>query len=701
MSTDSAIQPFVSMRMHGAESPDGNHAALPGQAPAPELIHAARHEVQQLTKEIADLSRQEISAGEFFAEFLQRVTRALASGGGVVWLLDGHDELQAVTGIDPAQVGTIAPDASSSAPHDAMLRQVMLKRQPTALPPGSVAADSPGANATPYLLLLVPLQVNGEMAGVIEVQQRPHRGPATERGYLNYLVQTAELAESFLLRDRLRRLTQQRQWSEQLQRFLSEIHRELSADATAFAVVNEARRLSGVDRVTLALGVGRECRVHAVSGLDNLERRAEQVRSLSRLAACALKGGEPLWLDTGHRELAPQVERVWNHYVDISHVRRCAVFPLCPPHSSGDVSERSRPFGALIFEQLLEALPDEERDQRVRQLSQHSALALHNALRHEQIFLLPLWRMLGSLCEAVGGRHFTKSLAVAILMMAAIFTLVTVEADFTVPAHGKLQPVLRKTIFARLDGVVTRVPVAHGQMVQAGDILAEMRNTDLEVEITSLVGKQTATQQQLVSLQRTLLDDPRLDSVQQNRLSGELLQLKQTAQSIQRQLELVRQKEEQLVVRAEAPGQVVTWHVQDSLLLRPVQKGQALMTVVDPAAEWELELFVPERHIGHVLEMAEQAGEPLLISFLLSSEPNRSHTGRLTGIDPVAVTSEAYGDSVRIRVAIEKEGLAELRADATVTASVHCGRRSLGYAWFHEFFDTVQGRLMFWLSSQE
>ncbi len=81
----------------------------------------------------------------------------------------------------------------------------------------------------------------------------------------------------------------------------------------------------------------------------------------------------------------------------------------------------------------------------------------------------------------------------------------------------------------------------------------------------------------------------------------------------------------------------------------------------------------------------------------MSSHAGESFEGQLIAIDPVAVAREEYGSSVRIRVAIDKETMPQLRTDATVVAKVHCGRRSLGYAWFHDLIDTLQSRVLFWL----
>lgn len=662
---------------------------------APELVQATRDEIRKLTREIAELSQQTCSPDAYFSQFLQRVITALASVAGAVWSVEGRGRVRAAALVNAPVID------SQDAGHQQLLQQIVATGRPIALAPQSTAADLEVTNRTDHLLLLAPLKVEGRVTAVIEVRQRPHRGPATERGYMAYLIQVGELAELFLMSHRLRTLRAHHDWSCQLEQFVTRIHSHLSVDDTAYCVVNEARRLAEVDRVSLAVGTARHCRVTVVSGLDNVDRRAEQVRQLGRLSGRVAKGREPIWLQTHSEDLAPQIAKEWNRYIDISHVRRCIVIPLFAPQVDEDQSRGSRspatrdPFGALIFEQLVEEGDEDLQRERIEQICRHSTSALHNARQHEALFLLPVWRGLGKLCDLLGGRHFLMTLLLCMLLLAAAYTLIATKTTFTIPVQGKLQPETRRTVFAREAGIVTDVRVEHGQFVEEGEVLAELRNTDLDVEIMSLVGKQTATQEQILSLQRALLDDPRLETAGQNRLNGELLQLQQVAQSTERQLQLLRQKESNLVVRADRAGQVVTWHVHERILHRPVEKGQALMAIVDPDAPWELELLVPAKHSGYVLD-ASRNETPPTVDFVLSSHPGQIFTGTLKVIDHVAIDDEELGSVVRARVAIDASALPELKTDATVAAKINCGQRSLGFAWFHDLFDMVQSRVLFW-----
>jgi len=213
-----------------------------------------------------------------------------------------------------------------------------------------------------------------------------------------------------------------------------------------------------------------------------------------------------------------------------------------------------------------------------------------------------------------------------------------------------------------------------------------------------LTGQQTTTREQIHSIQRTLLDNPRLGIEQQNELSGKLLQLEQVAASTQEKLMLVRDKEQELTLRAEQAGRVMTWQVRDLLLHRPVQKGQALIAVVDPEAEWELELYVPERHIGYLHESDRDSNPKTSVSFMLSSHPGQHFRGRLLQVDRTAASWADDRKSVRVRVSVDRDELPELLNEATVMAKLHCGQRSLGYAWFHDLIDALRGQLAFWWS---
>jgi hypothetical protein len=52
-----------------------------------------------------------------------------------------------------------------------------------------------------------------------------------------------------------------------------------------------------------------------------------------------------------------------------------------------------------------------------------------------------------------------------------------------------------------------------------------------------------------------------------------------------------------------------------------------------------------------------------------------------------------------VRVSFDQEALRAIHADpkigATATAKVHCGRRAIGYVWFHDLIDFVRAKILF------
>ena len=57
------------------------------QAVNADTIEQTKQQIRGLVSEIAQLSKSELEADEYFAAFLQRVVSALAAVGGAVWVL--------------------------------------------------------------------------------------------------------------------------------------------------------------------------------------------------------------------------------------------------------------------------------------------------------------------------------------------------------------------------------------------------------------------------------------------------------------------------------------------------------------------------------------------------------------------------------------------------------------------------------------
>jgi multidrug efflux pump subunit AcrA (membrane-fusion protein) len=419
---------------------------------------------------------------------------------------------------------------------------------------------------------------------------------------------------------------------------------------------------------------------------------------MTQFATTVLSTGEAFWSDEA-TSLPPQIESPWHNYVDLTHVKSLALIPLRTT-SAGERAEQEI-CGALVLESLSDAHFTPAQRARMNLVVHYATPSLLHALDHDRIFLMPVWKALGAWRTHLTTTRIAKLSAFAAVSLAIVLLLTCLPWSFDLAARGKVVPRERWEIFAPENGTIISVPVRHGQTVQAGDLLAQLENTELSVQIANLLGRQRITQEQWQANHRALLDSgrgrPKLHPADENRLSGELLQLKQTLAGIEQELQLLREQESRLAIRAQQAGEVVTWQVEQLLLRRPVQQGQALMSVVNPEGDWELELQVPERRLRH-LDAAQlaQPQQPLAVSFMLSNLPGREFSGLVREIERTTEASPE-GNVIFVRVTFDKHQLPPLRSDTSVTAKLHCGQRSLGYVWFCDLIETVQTHVLFWL----
>ena len=50
---------------------------------------------------------------------------------------------------------------------------------------------------------------------------------------------------------------------------------------------------------------------------------------------------------------------------------------------------------------------------------------------------------------------------------------------------------------------------------------------------------------------------------------------------------------------------------------------------------------------------------------------------------------------VLVTVRINRDQIPQLRPGATVLPKIHCGRKPIGYVWFHDLWDALRTQLFF------
>ena len=668
------------------------------QSVDPQLVEQTKQQIRNLVREIAQISKSEIAPVDFYDAVLSRIITALAAVGGAVWTVAESGQLTLEYEINLRET-QLAESEDSQVRHGRLLRKVISSGEGMlSLPHSGSGNAEDGGNPTDYLLVLGPLKTAHETAGVLEVFQRPNNSPTVQQGYRRFVMQMCELCSEYLKSRKLQHFTDRQTLWAQLENFTRLVHLGLDTRGTAYTIANEGRRLIECDRVSVAINKGRKCRIEAISGQDLVDRRSNTVRLLTRLANAVVATGETVWYTGDTSMMAPQVEDAVQDYVDEVHSKAVAIVPLKEHHDETDPMANPKVLGALIIEQIEDSRPREGLTHRIDVVSDHSAIALENTIEHHELFLMPVWRAIGKSRWVVEARQLPYTISISLAVIALFAFLFLWPKDFEVSADGTLEPSIQRNVFATQDGEVVEVLVEHRDMVKKDQPLAVLRNSELQGKWAAAIGSLESTSAQLASVTRSLAENRRVGEVERLRMQGQKFQLADQQASLQRQLELLKDELAKLTVRSPIDGEVTTWKIRERLIHRPVQKGEALMTVVEPQSDWELELLMPEGRMGYINEARKELGDDLRVEYVTKTAPGVWLNGTVKEIGRAAEVRPEEGNTVLVRVAIDKDDLpTEPRPGASVTAKVYVGKASIGYVWFHDLIAFVQKTVFkFW-----
>jgi len=668
-----------------------------------------REYVRALVQEIQNLCERQPEPEFFFREVLQRIAEAMAAAGGAVWLAGDSGRFQLAQQMNlPAEFLDVEQQTAQD--HWRLVQSVAAGNSGRIVKPHTGGVSSDGAkwgNASAALLILNPVVACGKTVAVIEILVRSDSDLQTQQSYLRFLREMCGLLARWSSRRELQSMHQQHALWGEAQQFVEIVHRGLDRTATAFAIASEARRLVKCDRVSVAVISDGKSRIEAVSGQDVVDPRSNVVTGLRKLSQSVAASGEELWYRGAPEDLPPQIESQLDTYVEESHATTVIILPLrkpLPVDYDPETPEQQEVFegevfAALVLEKFGGVLKGSNLKPRIALLKQHSAQAMSNSLTHSNLFLMPLWRTLSRAEWMFRRRTLPKTIAACVAAAIAMIFL-CLPAEFELETRGVLQPVVRKNVFARTDGVVTQVHVHSGATVKKGQKLVTLNNTNLDLALQKNNGDQLVTLKALNAIRDSIGRAEKMPGKERTQLFGEHARLKIRHQNLIAEQALLDQKKASLVLVSPVDGIVTTWNVRSLLSNRPVATGQKLVTVADPDRGWELELFMPESRMGHVLKAGKRlpSGESLAVDYILASEPSVTRSGKVARIQPVADLHGEEGHAVKIVVGIDPEQSPELhdpRPGATVIAGVHCGVATRGYVWFHEAYEWVLKNVWF------
>ena len=691
-------------------------APLPTSGASPEL--QTWQELEDVFARLGQLARSPVAPQEFYRTLLDQTVRALGAQGGVVWLRAASGVMQHVAQAGRA-AGVTTRDERAQRAHQSLLLHVATEGRVITVSPQS-ASDTVGAlNLTDHVLVFGPVkslidEAPKNAAGktgtsitlaIIEIWMPVDASPAAYRGCEELVTGLCDLAADFHVFSERRQLLEEDHHRTDLLDLGKRTHRHLQLAATAYEVVNEGRRVLDCDRLSVLMGNGGQCRLLATSGVSRIERRSGAARRLEKIAQMVRRTDSPAFYADGECDALPPVADAIESHVADSHARHLAAIPVRMPaepaaNETGKAkrAKHSRPAFVLIAEQF-DAREGELRRDWLVEIAEVCSTALYNAREADRLPLRWIVRPLGKLTHAISSHRLITLLATA-AAVAAVVALIKLPADFNVESSGTLQPKVRRDVFAPRSGIVDEVLVQHNASVTAGQPLVRMRDPALELELKRVDGEMETAQKQLDAVRatktsRTVKDPTPIDSY---RLSAEERELEQKLTNSRRERELLQRERERLVVTSPIAGRVLTWDVGHQLLARPVERGEALITVADLSSDWELELDVPDDQIGYVLAAQKELSPELPVHFRLSSEEQAEHVGKIAEVCQTAnIATDKTSrpkPTILTKVAFDTPQLmqdvgGELRPGVSARAQIACGRRPLGYVWLHDIWDAA------------
>ena len=535
---------------------------------------------------------------------------------------------------------------------------------------------------------------------VVELYLRPGSSPEVQQGWRELLATVAEVAAEFHLHEQLRTLRAERGFTGQSLGLMRRFQQSTDLQKTSLEIVNEGRRFVGGDRLSLLVRRGKTWQLLATSGVERVEARADVTKRLQMLAAATADWGEPLeYADESQDDYPPALAELVEQHVDESQTRRLVAVPV-ELNQKLDQKPDQNSAAVLVAEQFTGDIGEFSR-LRVLELASLCEPALRQAVQLDRFPVRGCLRWADRWAEVTEKWGLTKLAVASVAAMAVLLVLIFVKVDFEIEAPATLRPAVERDIFATATGKVTDVRIAHGEQVEAGDVLAVLSDPQLAMELERTAGEIATTRKRLEAIavartDRQVREDASGETLP---LSAEAEQLKKRLASLQCQQGILRQRREALTLRSPIAGTVLTLDVQNLLRTRPVERGQVLFTIAETSAGWRLLAQVPQDRIRHLVLAQQKDNDPLVTRFRLAGETEKTFVGHVESISTAAVLDTTglnqKSPAFEVKIDVDESELPMARPGMNAEVRILCGRRSLGYVWLHDIWETIYSWVVF------
>jgi hypothetical protein len=360
-------------------------------------------------------------------------------------------------------------------------------------------------------------------------------------------------------------------------------------------------------------------------------------------------------------------------------------------------------------------------------IGRHATSALYNAVELRRIPLGWVWKPVAKVQQGLGGKMKAIVTLIVALLVALAVALVVVPYPLKMDGTGQLVPVERQKIYPTHPGFVRDFLIEPGSSFRPGQTLAVMEEHELGAKIVSLQAEITHNTRLLDTLKAS--GSRAKDDQQRRQVETEMAKVVgQLAGKTAEHTDLIR------INNCDPKDPRFFWVIAPDFRTQRVSKGPRQWTVLDPdfrekfrnqmvkpsdpmlrlgdtQGPWEVELKIPQKHIGQVLRAfeADSPSARLDVDLLVTSAPTRTFRGILER-GKVAFDASPNRDDhnesspvVLAYVSLDDPAIPEdqrVPADLFVNgvevhAKVRCGNHALGYSLFYGLWEFFYEKVVF------
>jgi multidrug resistance efflux pump len=437
-------------------------------------------------------------------------------------------------------------------------------------------------------------------------------------------------------------------------------HFEAAANSTATRWATQL----GCERVSIGFVRGTQVEVQTMSGSATLNPTMRLTRAIGRSMDEAIGQDTTIVYPTGDEK---------NFFATRCHeelARTAVAGSVCTiPISRDDTL-----VGAVTFEH-----GDEKAwDQKTITLCE-TAISLVGPILYEK-YLQDRWlgaKISAALRQQFGkfatSGHLTLKTGTAVLLCAIVY-LTTANGAYRVTADAVLEGTVQRAVVAPIDGYIKEANVRAGDIVEEGQVLAQLDDKDLQLERRERMSEQAQLQREYRQAMSEL-DSTRV-SILKAQLNQAAARLALTIQNLER-------------TRATSPmdGIVIAGDLSQSLGT-PVARGDTLFEVA-PLDSYRVMLRVDERDVRRL--SPGQTGQLALVGF-----PDEYLPFAIERVTPIATATDGR-NFFTVEAQLEQRprpGMERLRPGMKGIGKVDIGQRRLIWIWSHNLVDWF--RLQAW-----